>query len=694
MQISSCAIQSRRSCPVFAYGGCDLAWPHHHRGRGRCGLQCAPEETLTARQWIESRFLTGGDFPFSFTYNGKSSADLLKTWKIERLSRELDANRVEHTIVFTDPETGLRLRCVAIEYRDFPTVEWTLYFRNSGPQPTPILADIQAIDTQWQRPAAGEFTLHHNTGSPCMPNDYQPHVTPLGHKASMRITTSGGRPTDSDLPYFNIEWPGAGVIVVLGWPGQWATEFQRDEATRLRVCGGQELTHFTLVPGEEVRSPLVVVQFWKGDRLRAQNVWRRWMFAHNSPRPGGKPMPPISVMCTCDFYPGLKSNAADEIKYVDAYLNAGVKFDYWWIDAGWYPCDDADWSKVGTWEPAKNRYPKGLREVADYVHSKGMKLIVWFEPERVRRGTFLAEKHPEWVLGGRDGGLLNLGNAQARRWLTEHIDKLITTQGIDLYRQDFNMEPLVRWRGNDSPDRQGITEIRHVEGYLAFWDELRRRHPGMPIDTCASGGRRNNLETLRRAVPLLRSDYREPVGTHGPYGMASLIPSTQGQTYGMASWIPYFGTVDVPDTNDYIVRSHWCPCLGISRAAPRRAGLDWTQYHRMIGQWRKAADYLLGDYYPLSPYSLDNAAWIAWQFDRPEQGRGMVQAFRRSESPYESARFSLHGLEADAHYVVSDIDSGRSQRIIGQKLIEPGLLITAPARSKAIALFYEKDRRK
>ena len=62
------------------------------------------------------------------------------------------------------------------------------------------------------------------------------------------------------------------------------------------------------------------------------------------------------------------------------------------------------------------------------------------------------------------------------------------------------MEPLGFWRGNDPPDRQGITEIRHVEGLLAYWDELRRRHPEMPIDTCASGGRRNDLETLRRAV--------------------------------------------------------------------------------------------------------------------------------------------------------------------------------------------------
>ena len=90
--------------------------------------------------------------------------------------------------------------------------------------------------------------------------------------------------------------------------------------------------------------------------------------------------------------------------------------------------------------------------------------------------------------------------------------------------------PLALWRGNDTADRQGITEIRHVTGYLAYWDELCRRHPHMLIDSCASGGRRNDLETMRRAVPLWRSDYAfEPIGH-------------QGMTYGISFWIPFHGT--------------------------------------------------------------------------------------------------------------------------------------------------------
>ncbi len=538
-------------------------------------------------------------------FRGHSVRTVLPATFSRRTTPVLDQASVSSTQAYfsrlTSCATGTRSPAgVAVEYHDFPTIEWTVYFKNTGTRDTPLLTNVQAIDTSFRRGQHGEFTLHYNRGSTAAPNDYEPLATPLRPRVSHRITCSGGRSTNGTMPYFNVVWPGRGVIVVLGWPGQWAAEFSRDDRTGLRVRGGQEGTRFKLLPGEEVRTPLVVLQFWEGTRMRSHNVWRRWMLAYNSPYPGGKPFPPGLMMCTSDFYPGMRSTAADEITYVDAYVNAGIKLDYWWIDAGWYPCEPEGWPRVGTWEPDPARYPRGLKEVADYVHGKGMKLVVWFEPERVHTGTWLAEKHPEWVLGGTRGGLLNLGDPAARRWLTEHVDKLITEHGIDLYRQDFNMDPLSYWRSHDTPDRQGMTEQRHIQGYLAYWDELCRRHADLVIDTCASGGRRNDIETLRRAVPLLRSDYRlEPVGT-------------QGHTYGMAQWIPYFGT-GVSDTSDYVVRSHWCPWLGIGREQPRRAGLDWAEYHRMVDQWRQARDYMLGDFYPLTAYSLDRSAFRSFR---------------------------------------------------------------------------------
>lgn len=624
--------------------------------------------------------------PFSFVYGGKPSAELLPGWKLERRSRKLDEARTARTLVWTDPQTGLQVRCVAIEYADFPTVEWTLHFKNDGAVDTPILSDIQAVDLRLARADQGEFVLNHSAGDNCSPDSYEPRRLTLSPKSEHRFAPAGGRPTSVGFPYFNIEWQGDGLIVVIGWPGQWAAQFTRDEGDGLRVRGGQELTHFKLRPGEEVRSPLIALQFWQDDCVRAQNVWRRWMLAHNSPRDhDGKPPRPILTSCSGGFFPGIRTSEEGERQFITAFQQAGVKLDYWWIDAGWYAC--SDWPQTGTWTPDPVRYPRGFKPISDLVHANGTGLIVWFEPERVTPSSFLYTNNPAWLLG-RDGEqkLLNLGNPDARKWLTDHVDAMLTREGIDFYRQDFNIDPLPYWRANDTPDRQGITEIRHVEGYLAWWDELRRRHPGLMIDSCASGGRRNDLETLRRAVPLLRSDYQAFDGN------PAFAPGNQGHTYGLSSWIPYFGQGVYFTDRDFVysVRSYLSPAFGMC-ADVRKPGVDWPQIRRLAEQWRQVADCFLGDFYPLTSYQLNEELWLAWQFDLPESGKGIVQVFRRAESDYESARFRLRELEAKVRYVVTNLDHPVAPQILtGAELMEKGLRVEATARPAAVIITYRR----
>ncbi|HSW44781.1 MAG TPA: alpha-galactosidase [Phycisphaerae bacterium] len=632
----------------------------------------------------------GAELPFSFGYGSKPFAELRRGWKAEYGSRRLDDARTEHAYTWRDPKTGLFIRCAAVEYADFPVVEWTLHFKNEGSVDTPILADIRALDTMFERGGEGEFLLHHAVGSPSNGDDYAPIETPLGPKATRRISAAGGRPTNSDLSYFNLQWPHQGVIVVVGWPGQWAAEFARDEGKGLRVRAGQEVTHFKLLPGEEVRSPLTVLQFWRGEYIRSQNIWRRWMIAHNLPRPGGRLPPPQFVSSSARATREMvNANEENQIMHIDRWVEEKFQLDYWWMDAGWY-VNKTGWPDVGTWEVDTKRFPRGLRAVSDHARSRGMKTIVWFEPERVTPGTWLYENHPEWLLGS-DGKqkLLNLGNPDARKWLTDHIDRLLTEQGIDLYRQDFNMDPLEYWRATDVPDRVGITENRHVTGYLAYWDELRRRHPEMLIDTCASGGRRNDLETLRRAVPLWRSDH--------PYEPAS----QQSMTMGISLWIPYQGTATVACSNATYYGSGWTPVEPYafwSNVAPslglpidiRERNLDYDALRRLVSQWRRISECYYGDFYPLTSCNRLPEVWAAWQFDRPDLGRGFVQAFRRADSPYESARFRLGGLDPNAKYVLTDLDADQPREVIGRELTETGLLIEATKQPAAAVIIYHK----
>ena len=619
------------------------------------------------------------EVPFSFRYGDQPSSYLLKIWDVNRSSHRLDDNRTELTMTYTDPASGLVVRCVAVQYHDFPVVEWTLYFKNTGSKPTPILENIQALDTQFERGADGEFILHHNKGSQTTPTDFEPYADRLESRAEKRISAGGGRPTNTDLCYFNIASPGEGTIVAVGWPGQWAASFKRDEATGLRVLVGQELTHFKLLPGEEVRTPLVALVFWHGDWIDGQNVWRRWMIAHNLPRPGGQlPAPMLSSGANGYTIEMQGANEQNLKEFMQKYFDLGWKFDYWWMDAGWYSFGWG-WSNTGTWDPDPARFPHGLRPISDFAHAHGVKTIVWFEPERVTHNTWLADHHPEWLLGPKEGRdrLLDLGNPEALKWITDHVDQVLTEQGIDLYRQDMNFDPLEYWRANDAPDRQGITEIRHVTGYLAYWDELRRRHPDMLIDTCAGGGRRDDLETLRRAVPLWRSDY----GIDDP-------PAMQDLSYGLAMWVPYFGTA-VRSSNPYSFRSAMTPATTM-QSDPRSKSIDFPALERLAYQWRQIAPNYFGDYYPLTSYTTEDDAWMAWQYNRPETSAGMVQAFRRAQSPIEKVRFKLRGLDAAAQYVVRNLDQPGELRFTGRELTEQGLPVEIKDMPGAVIITYQQ----
>jgi alpha-galactosidase len=650
------------------------------------------------QQWIAARLIGGPgepppQLPFSFLYGGESFATLLDPWAIEYDEHRLDAQRTEHELIFTDPASGLVVTCRAVAFHDFPAVEWTVYFRNTGTEPTPILSDIQAIDAAF--PGADRLLLHHHKGDNCTPDSYAPLLTELAPGVPARLACTGGRPTQTGFPFFNVERGGeaaSGVIVVFGWPGQWAATFEHAGAGGLHVRGGQERTHFRLLPGEEARTPRAVLMFWEDDRSAAQNAWRRWMLAHNTPKLHAQDTPPLLTACAGGFFEGLKCNEVDERRFIDRYTAEGLQLAYWWMDAGWYPCQD--WTQVGTWEVDAERFPHGLRAISDHAHSHDMGLIVWFEPERVAPDTWLAGK-TEWLLAAGDGGdlpawarrwrLLDLGNDEARAWLVEQVDRLLVKQGIDFYRQDFNIDPLPFWRAADTEERQGLAENHYVTGYLAYWDELRRRHPGMLIDSCASGGRRNDIETLRRAVPLLRSDYQSFAGD------PAYAPGNQGHTYGLSSWMPYYGQGVYFSAQDfaYSARSYLSPGFGVA-CDVRRDDVDWDAVRKVVRDWQAVAALMLADYHPLTSYSLDEDRWMAWQFDDPQRGIGAVQAFRRKDAVAESACFPLHALAAGARYAVTNAEGGEPAEYTGRELMEHGLTVILPMRPAAAILLYRR----
>jgi alpha-galactosidase len=664
--------------------GDGIAWDQADWAEARVELADGKTAWLGDLPILESQEgLFSADPPFSFTYDGKPSSEFLESWKTECKSTKLDDHRTSRTVTYSDPAGGLTVRCEAVEYDDYPTVEWTLYFKNTGAADTPIIENIQSLDVQWHW-GGGQFLLHHNVGSPSNGTDYSPRNTIIEFSSAKQFAARGGCSSWFDMPYFNLERnSNEGLIVAIGWPGQWSAGFIRDSGLGIRILAGQELTYFKLHPNEEIRTPLSVLQFWKGDDwLHAQNVWRRWMIAHNIPRPDGKPPAPM-LFASSD---GKMDKATEEsqLAWFNRLLEEKIQLDGWWMDAGW--------SKVGAWEVDKKRFPRGLKAVADRVHSKGMKTLLWFEPERVADDAWPAKNHPEWILGGKKGGLLDFGNPDALKWIADRVDKVISEEGIDIFRQDLNLLPLSYWRGADAEDRQGIAEIRHVTNLLGYMDELRRRHPNMLIDASTAGGRRSDLEMMRRALPLWRSD---PMTNPA---------SQQSMTCGIAMWIPYFGNSTTawdgvgnfvagksPDES-YGFWSSACPSLHLLFDVQHK-GLDYEKIRKLTAQWREAMPCYYGDFYPLTDITREENDWAAWQFDRPERGDGIVQAFRRSASASESARPKLRGLDPHAKYQITDLTRNTGSgplEISGGELQQEGLLVIIKEHPGAVVIKYQR----
>jgi len=673
-------------------------------------------------QWLNEHLLSEqSQPPFSFVYDRQGSSALLKAWPRKIETRQLDAGRTEYIVRWTDPKTGLQVRVEALEFADSPLVEWTVHFKNDGKIGAPILEHVQALDVSF--PVAGEGipAILYSKGCGVM-DTYALQKKPLNQLEAFEMSNDSGGKTGDTIPFFDIQTDGHGLIGALGWPGTWSIYFSRPTEAAISVSAGMGPIHLSLLPGEEIRTPEVLLFAWDGDDLDAHNVWRRHILRYHTPQYDGKP---VVLPVSFTGWGGMKTSTS--LRLIDQITREKIGFENFWMDAGWYGTDRPveefqvfgreDWFlHAGNWRVNQVPHPDGgLKPISDAAHAKGMKFLLWFEPERAVEGTPLTVEHPDWFIGEVtthfEGSterpivkfrLFDFGNPTARQYMINSMSELIDQQGIDIYRQDCNFALSPLWAQADTADRQGITQIRYVEGLLEFWDGLRRRHPQLMLDIVQRG----DVETISRAVDLSRADYpvspdADPVGA-------------QVSTEGLAYWRPHFGTIlQIRPRDTYHFRSGFAPGLGFAlfngAGYPNQIGgfipddfpFEWMR--NMVAELKLVRPYYYGDYYPLLPCSLNSDCdtnpskersagfeWAAWQFNRPESGDGMIQAFRRDKDAEATKNLVLRGLDPAATYEVTNLDTKTPKRISGKDLMKAGLPVEITAKPGAAIILYKK----
>ena len=153
-----------------------------------------------------------------------------------------------------------------------------------------------------------------------------------------------GRSSDTtSLPFFNLteqskagcnsdnrRQPAAicngGVMIALGWSGQWSADFQGD-AEAVQLTMGMQKTHLRLLPGEGIRTPRMALIFWQGNEpIRANNLLRSFLLAHHTPRPGGKMVQmPVAHNTWFQFKFGNAVTEQNQIEFANAIHDKNIR---------------------------------------------------------------------------------------------------------------------------------------------------------------------------------------------------------------------------------------------------------------------------------------------------------------------------------------------------------------------------------
>ena len=577
---------------------------------------------------------------------------------------------------------SIEIKLICTLYPYHAAYEWTVYFTNIGNENSPAISEINGCN--YTLTAAnphlsgilGDGGYDNQANTP-----YDMNISGM----ELVINNETGRATYNRFPYFKLKWNGGGAFFAVGWPGQWRAGFS-STGDQLTVTDGQVKLNTYLKPGQTIRTPLSTFVFYEGDDSnRETNLWRNFFIACNMRKIDGGNFSPAPAAASSSTYEEMfRATDANQIAAIKKYHANGVKLGYWWMDAGWYyktgtQSLDQNWLPTGTWYVDESRFPSKFRDVSDYAHSVGTKTILWFEPEVVRLpvgqlGATSVKK--EWLLPKSSTKLVNYGNPEAREWLLERVCTVLKEGNIDLYRQDYGgAYPASEWQANDPRGQAGITENLYVQGYLWFFDSLIARFPNMMIDACAAGGGRNDLETMRRAVPLHKSDS----GYHDPEIKMSMNTA-------LFSWFPYFGTYAIGD--EYGLRASFSsmPVLNYNVVA---SNVDWKLIEKCVNEWEQVKEFYYSDYYLLTEWNVSDEEWNAWEFFDPDKGAGFFQAFRPKNSGDESLNVRLHGLRPTATYRLTDTDGRIDVTVTGAELMGKGFSVRLPAYSSAVVLIRE-----
>ena len=642
-------------------------------------MNVSEEEKELCKNWFDENLLNTvtNKLPFSFKVDGKDFS--VGDWSeidITEVPQKYQGGKTQN-IVFTSKNKGIQVNLEVTLFSENATCQWVVYIKNTGTENSGVISDFYALNSSFN---TGKAELYYSMGSNTAASDFSLIKKDLSAK-TFGFGGVDGKPTENYLPYFNIFGEEYSMVVGIGWTGQWAASFSNKNG-ETNITAKQENFNAYLLPGEEVRSPLVSVSFYETDNaLKGFNMFRSWIM--DCVYPENVTQSSYTVM---EVAGPTSTRTSDEIIEVLNGLDKEVfeHTDAFWMDAGWYSYNEGWYDGVGNWTVDKNRYDNGIIELSDYAKKKGLKHTLWYEPERVFPGTEFYNKgmeNPEWLISvdGEDNLMWNLADEEAFKYYADYILASLKENGVTIYRQDFNFAPLKYWQKADKEfydGRTGICENHYVTNEYKYLDYLTENVDGLIIDNCASGGKRLDLEMAYRSIAFWRSDYN---CAYHP----DLFEATQSQTYGVSFWLPITGA-NLYMIDEYTCRSAIMPLMLMDFFSHQNEEFEY--YNEQRAQMGER-------YYPLEFGSFDKDRMLAMQYSTDDASSGMALIYKRANVKDTEYTLYLNGLHTATKYKLYDIDNPEKVYTMeGIELMNYGLNLPLPEGEKAMIIMFEAEK--
>ena len=375
--------------------------------------------------------------------------------------------------------------------------------------------------------------------------------------------------------------------------------------------------------------------------------------------------------------------------------------EVFFIDAGWYVEPNREnaewWYRCGDWRYNSERYPNGIEQVREAVHSKGMLFGLWMDADRIGPASRAWQEHEDWIVKNYDGkrsenGLLNLAEDEVAAWMEREIRFLLDNYKLDMFRLDYNVGVRDTLAYNE---REGYTEntfLRYYDNVYAVYKRLRRDYPGVVFENCAGGGGRTDLGMVSCFTHTWVTDWQiHPRAFSITNGMTMALPPecVDRLMIGQASYLTadlstmlrnqlfarptisalhttYFG--ENPQQTAMVRHN-----VGIYKDFVRPMHTDSRCYHH-TPELSKACD-----------------GFGVIELAAKDSSRGMIGIFRLAEPEREETTVFPRGVDLSKNYLVTFDNSGAKVRLSGFELAQNGLRIRLGSALTSELVLYSEE---